>query len=70
MRKRIYIFWAFAVLLSEYSSISKMRTSNNIKAEEKYLLEEDYEKQIKVLNRAIKLENENANKEITKTYRS
>jgi len=44
MRKRIYIFWAFAVLLSEYSSISKMRTSNNIKAEEKYLLEEDYEK--------------------------
>ncbi|GMO02544.1 hypothetical protein LSA36186_07930 [Lachnoanaerobaculum sp. JCM 36186] len=41
MRKRIYIFGAFAVLLNGCSSISKMRTSNNLKAEEKYLLEED-----------------------------
>ena len=47
-----------------------MRASHNKKVVEKYLLEEDYEKQIKVLNRAIKLENENANKEITKTFRS
>ena len=41
MKKRIYIFGAFAVLLSGCSSISKMRASHNIKAEEKYLLEED-----------------------------
>ena len=44
MRKRIYISWAFAVLLSGCSSISKMRASHNIKVAEKYLLEEDYEK--------------------------
>lgn len=59
MKKRIYIFLAFAVLLSGCSSISKMRASHHIKAAEKYLLEEDYEQAIIALNKAIELEPKN-----------
>lgn len=59
MKKRIYIFFAFALLLSGCSSISKMRASHHIKAAEKYLLEEDYEQAIIALNKAIELEPKN-----------
>ena len=59
MKKRIYIFLAFAVLLSGCSSISKIRASHHIKAAEKYLLEEDYEQAIIALNKAIELEPKN-----------
>ena len=59
MRKRIYIFLAFALLLSGCASISKMRASHHIKAAEKYLLEEDYEQAIIALNKAIELEPKN-----------
>ena len=59
MKKRIYIFLAFALLLSGCASISKMRASHHIKAAEKYLLEEDYEQAIIALNKAIELEPKN-----------
>ena len=57
MKKKNIYFLAFAVLLSRCTRISEMMASHHIKAAEKYLLEEDYEKQIKALNRAIELEN-------------
>ena len=58
-KENIYIFLAFALLLSGCASISKMRASHHIKAAEKYLLEEDYEQAIIALNKAIELEPKN-----------
>ena len=58
-KENIYIFLAFALLLSGCASISKMRASHHIKVAEKYLLEEDYEQAIIALNKAIELEPKN-----------
>ena len=44
MKKKNIYFLAFAVLLSRCTRISEMMASHHIKAAEKYLLEEDYEK--------------------------